>query len=83
METPALFEVFPVPSSGNFYLRSTSAYTNADVRVFNLRGQEVYQQIVEGDKDGIWQSNTELNPGVYYLQVTYADKKEIHKLIIL
>lgn len=83
METPALFEVFPVPSSGNFYLRSTSAYTNADVRVFNLRGQEVYQQIVEGDKDGIWQSNTELNPGIYYLQVTYADKKEIHKLIIL
>lgn len=82
IETTALFEVYPVPSAGNFYLKSSSPYVKADVSVFNVSGQVVFHQSMESDKEGIWRCDALLTTGIYYLQVLYAGRTEILKLII-
>ena len=82
LEESVLLEVYPVPSSGNFYIKSTSPSTKAELWVFNAIGHMVYHQSMESDMEGIWHCDARLTSGVYYLQVSYAGRQETIKMII-
>jgi pimeloyl-ACP methyl ester carboxylesterase len=77
-----LFQVFPIPAIGDFYLKGPAGIRPKTVRIFNLNGVAVYQQELENPSDDQWQINARLPPGVYSVVVNYDDRAATMKLII-
>jgi len=82
IETQPVFQVYPLPSPGSFFLKSTSVFSELGVRVFDTSGNVVHEQTLESGKNGLWQINAGLIPGIYFIQISYASKIENLKLII-
>ncbi len=82
VETQPVFQVYPLPSPGSIFLKSTSSFSELGVRVFDTSGNVVHEQTLESGKDGLWQINAVLIPGVYFIQITSTSKMETLKLII-
>ncbi len=82
VHTQPVFQVYPLLSSGSFFLKSTSSFSELGFRVFNTSGNVVHEETLEGEKNGLWQINVVLIPGVYFIQITYASKIETLKMII-
>ncbi|HSF88533.1 MAG TPA: T9SS type A sorting domain-containing protein [Saprospiraceae bacterium] len=76
------FQVYPMPSSGDFYLEGPSGLQPRMICIYNVYGVPVDQQKLESTKNGLWEINTRLHPGVYSIVVSYAELIETLKLII-
>lgn len=75
----SLFTIYPTVSDGNFNLDFAKS-SNADVSIFNMNGQQVYQNAFKSQKNV--QLNLKLSPGVYVVKVQ-AEGKTISKKIII
>lgn len=82
LKTDPSFQVYPMPSSGDFYLKGPSGLQPKTICIYNFYGVPVYQQELESRKNGIWEISTRLNPGVYSIGVSYSGQVETLKLII-
>lgn len=73
--------LFPTISNGQVTLKSERDLGDANIKVFNINGQEVY-----GTKSNISTSNTNLNlnlnAGMYFVNITVDNYSETKKIII-
>nr|WP_321243788.1 T9SS type A sorting domain-containing protein [uncultured Psychroserpens sp.] len=73
--------LFPTISNGQITLKSERDLGNADITVFNINGQEVYNT-----KSNISTSNTNvslnLNAGMYFVNISVDNYSETKKIII-
>jgi hypothetical protein len=52
---------------------------NAELKVFDIRGSEVYKQKLKGQSTII---NNQFSPGVYFVRVSDGEKSFTQKLIV-
>lgn len=76
------FQVYPMPSFGNFYLKGLSSFQPKTICIYTVYGVPVYQQELESTKNDLWEVNSRLNPGVYSIVVSYSGQVETLMLII-
>jgi pimeloyl-ACP methyl ester carboxylesterase len=76
------FQVYPMPSLGNFYLKGPSDLQQLTVSIYNAYGVRVFQQDLENINEGVWEINARLLPGVYSIITGYNGQVETLKLII-
>ncbi|MFD2915117.1 T9SS type A sorting domain-containing protein [Psychroserpens luteus] len=73
--------IFPTISNGQITIKSESDLGDANIKVFNINGQEVYST-----KSNISTSNTNvnlnLNAGMYFVNITVNNYSETKKIII-
>jgi len=76
------FQVYPMPSLGDFYLKGPSGIQQLTISIYNTYGIRVFQQDLENIKEDVWEINARLIPGVYSIAAGYNGKVETLKLII-
>ncbi|MFA5620147.1 MAG: T9SS type A sorting domain-containing protein [Weeksellaceae bacterium] len=74
-----MFSLYPSVSDGNFSL-SLTKNSNAEVSIFNMAGQQVYQNTFKSVKN--IHLNLSLSPGVYVVKVQTDGKPASKKMII-
>ncbi len=79
-ENTTLFNIYPNPNQGNFYVENTS---NEDVlfSIYNINGKEVYSSSMN---NSLIQLNLDLEAGTYFIQMKDANAKLLgsRKIII-
>ena len=71
--------VFPNPTTGEINLEWSEEFLNAQVRVYNANGSEVYRS--EGWNNGIMRINIPGPSGVYFLQIVTKDSTVVQKIV--
>lgn len=75
-QLPVVNTVYPNPSSGKINIECE----DGELCIYNMSGQIVHKQIVFR---GITEIDIENEaPGLYFVEILYADKREYHKLIL-
>lgn len=74
-----VFSVFPNPASNKIHIRKFNSEHNVSLRIYNASGQVVLQRKVLKSGDEIDIEN--LHQGVYFVEITLADRKQYTKLI--
>ena len=82
VEKESSFHVYPMPSTGNFYLKGLSGIHPQTIWIHSVYGVPVYQQNLDITKNDLWEINARLNPGVYSIIISYFGRMETLKLII-
>ena len=76
------FEVYPNPSSGEFFIKTHTADKEAFIRIYNQKGV-LLKQIPNTEKENIiLEVKENLNPGLYLVEFQHKTGREIKKLII-
>jgi hypothetical protein len=66
----ALYEIFPNPNQGEFYVKTKKVEGNCSIKVFNLAGQIVYQKTIELAEYTAHEIKLKENiPGVYWVAI--------------
>ncbi|CAA6829221.1 MAG: Collagenase, putative [uncultured Aureispira sp.] len=66
----SLYDVFPNPNQGAFYIKATKMEQDCFIQVFNLAGQIIYQESVTLAKNEAHQIKLNENiPGVYWVKI--------------
>lgn len=69
-ENKALYEIFPNPNQGEFYVKTTKTVGNCSIKVFDLAGQIVYQKSIELTEYAAHKINLKENiSGVYWVKI--------------
>ena len=74
------FAIWPNPVSNGLFSLVLDEATPSEVVIFNLNGQEVLSQQIENKVNTI--NVNSLERGVYLVEVKYADKKMVKRIII-
>ncbi len=75
--------VYPVPSSGEINISSThSSFSNAEIKLFDVRGKEIPIVLNSKDKNTTTTDISNLNKGMYILQI-FMDNNIINKKVVL
>lgn len=82
--TFADFAVYPNPNNGNFNVQFTSASSNkVSITVYDIRGRVIFDSAYANQP--VFNQNIQLNnaqSGVYLLNVTDNERREVRKIII-
>ncbi|NVO19789.1 MAG: T9SS type A sorting domain-containing protein [Bacteroidetes bacterium] len=79
-----LFELYPTPASGKFTIRFYQAVTETGiVQLYDIKGQLVYQSILNKGIEKMEISTGGLIAGVYWLKVQTGDSKTGMRKIVL
>jgi hypothetical protein len=70
----------PNPSNGVFAVQFNSEVTNATIKVTDMNGKVLFQELMNGESLEV--SNLNLSTGAYLVHVTLENQKEILRLII-
>ena len=77
----SVITVFPTVSNGQITIKSERDLGDANIKIFNINGQEVY-----ATKSNISTSNTNvtlnLNAGMYFVNISVDNYSETKKIII-
>jgi hypothetical protein len=73
------FSLFPNPSSGEITLQLSKFTAEAEVKIFNLLGEKVYEQKIRSQKTEI---NNRFSPGLYFMRVSDGEKIWVKKVIV-
>jgi hypothetical protein len=71
--------VYPSPTHNTFSIFLNNEMQNAELKVFDIRGSEVYKQKLKGQSTII---NNQFSPGVYFVRVSDGEKSFTQKLIV-
>jgi len=78
-----LFNVYPNPNSGQFYLISNEIEGNMEISILDLQGRSLFNHSYEMTKKAPLNiQNTDLYRGVYILRITNKNRSWSEKLII-
>jgi hypothetical protein len=78
-----LYEVFPNPNQGEFYVKNTQKEGTCVVKVFNLAGQIIYEKNIELTGNTSHRvSLKEKNPGVYWVKIEDGTIKKSYPIRI-
>ncbi|MBA4155351.1 reprolysin-like metallopeptidase [Flavobacterium sp.] len=76
--------VYPNPSKGNFNVSfDNAASESVNISVFDIRGRKIFENDYQGGSN--FNQNIQLNnaqPGVYLLNVTDGERKEVKRIIV-
>lgn len=72
--------VFPNPTTGVLYLRSPEGFN--DIRVFNVTGQEVYQQVLPVTQKEYTLNLNRLSDGLYWLKIENKRGSVMRKIVL-
>ena len=72
--------VYPNPSKGNFNIDLGSTVENAQIAVMDINGRIVYENVITTSTTQVDLSNVE--KGVYFLQITVNGERTNRKLIV-
>jgi len=82
-EDKALYEIFPNPNQGEFYVKTTKIEGDCSIKVFNLAGQIVYQESIKLAKYTAHKINLKENiPGVYWVTIEHGASKKSYPMRI-
>jgi Secretion system C-terminal sorting domain/Beta-propeller repeat len=73
------YSIFPNPNNGNFTIRISDNLQNANVKVYSILGELVYNAKVVGELTTL---NANLKAGLYFLSVENKNQKSIQKIIV-
>jgi hypothetical protein len=77
------FKIYPNPNNGEFILKSDSEPDNNSVlKIKNIFGEKVYEQILDKPEQVINLSKEGLSPGIYYVEINNSEKIRIAKFIL-
>ena len=84
-ETFTHFSVYPNPNTGNFNVQFTNNSSENDIKisVFDIRGRMIFEK--EYTNQSVFNENIQLNniqAGVYLLNVSNGETKEVKRIII-
>jgi hypothetical protein len=80
-EKSIYLSIFPNPSTGKFFLLVSSFFPNPEICVFDLLGKCVYNRQVKKPED--YQVDLSLQgKGIYFIQLTSAEKTFTKKIVI-
>ena len=77
------FSIFPNPSNGFFNL-SVSTSDDAKIKLFDIRGRNVYSELHTNNSD-VFSTTLDfsvLAPGVYMLDIESGSKRAVKKIVI-
>ena len=77
------FSIYPNPSNGRFNI-SVSTTEDANVKLFDIRGRNVYSQIHTNNSD-VFSTTLDfssLASGVYMLDIESGSKRAVKKIVI-
>jgi hypothetical protein len=74
-------KVFPNPSTGNFRIATGFKILPEDVKFFNLLGQRISINILEGDSS-LQADSSSIAPGIYILQVSKGNWRQSVRVVI-
>jgi hypothetical protein len=73
-------KIFPNPSKGEFFIEFAKTDGFKSLKIFDIRGKQVFQKLLRNSKEAIDLSN--FGGGIYLLQFQYKDEL-IHAKIII
>jgi hypothetical protein len=82
LDKEPLFQVFPMPSGGSFYLKGPAGVQPLMINICSVFGVPVYREELDRAENLLWEINARLLPGEYYIVITYTGHVETLKLII-
>lgn len=78
------FKLYPNPNAGNFNIEFNSEISNdIKIAIYDIRGRQIFDKTYQNT--GAFSQNLQLNTvqaGVYLVNITDGNKKEIRKIII-
>jgi hypothetical protein len=77
--------VFPNPGNGLLTIRGTSTHEDIEILVYNLVGDRIAEEKIDGKKDAFFEKTfdlTRLPAGVYFLRLISAGKTQVKKFVI-
>jgi hypothetical protein len=74
--------VYPVPANDYVYLESTEALDNSNVRLMNNLGQTLNVPIIENGTYRIGFDISNLDKGMYFLQLTEGNNQTVKKIFV-
>jgi pimeloyl-ACP methyl ester carboxylesterase len=73
--------LYPIPAKGNFYLEAPPDFEVITVKIYTSSGQTIFQEGLTQDGQGRWLVDTDLSPGMYYVEVASRDMSVTLKLV--
>lgn len=75
--------IFPNPSNGSFYIRTSSLRVNeGEMVIFDLSGKIIQQRRLAIESGDDIYVNTDFPKGIYIIQITIAQTRTVERLII-
>lgn len=85
LSTSSFFEIYPNPSRGLFQISYLSdEKENIEFNIFNVRGEKLYSERVSKTNDSL-EREIDLSKeaaGIYFLEVTSNEKREVKKIVL-
>jgi len=78
----AIYQIYPNPASGKFYLSWPGEDPDPDVRFYEISGKEVSVEITRNALSSLELDPAELSEGIYILRICYENKVISRKVII-
>lgn len=76
-------EVYPNPASGQFVLNCKKQYSEIEIRINNISGQEVFSKSYSHNNSSQFTISTkDLSTGLYLIQVTADGDRFVNKLLV-
>lgn len=80
-------KIYPNPANGNLHIEFTIPSTeHVKIKISNLTGKivdELFPGILNAGKHKINWQNSELSPGIYFIEIATGSDKSVSKLILL
>ncbi len=80
LETNLSVQIFPNPNTGQFQLHHNSS-TAGQARLFTAQGQAILTKTIQASTIQEWNVSS-LTPGVYWLQLSFAEEQLYRKVVI-
>jgi hypothetical protein len=74
-----IFTVYPNPTNNSFTIKIPNTNTNSEIKIYNLQGQIVYQQLYENA--AIINVDTKMPQGIYFVNIKSNNINKTLKLI--
>ncbi|HET6992619.1 MAG TPA: T9SS type A sorting domain-containing protein, partial [Bacteroidia bacterium] len=72
-------EVFPNPFSNSVTVATDNPQAKADLKIYNLLGEEVYSSVITNQKTEI--DLQSLQSGIYFIRITSGDRTITKKIV--
>ncbi len=76
------FRLFPMPSTGNFYIETHLEIPQLIVRIYDVKGGLVFLDQIESGKGWCFEIQSHLSPGIYSVEIVQSEQVTILKLIV-
>jgi photosystem II stability/assembly factor-like uncharacterized protein len=77
-----LIDVYPTVSNGNFKIKAQNSVQNGYLKIFNMKGQEVYASKIDFNRNTVKNISLNVASGMYIVKFTSDTKQSTQKIVI-